>query len=188
MTEPHEDHITSEVQRAIAQPVSLADHDPRWRTMFEDEKRRLMDALPGTFLAIEHIGSTAVDGMKAKPLIDLLAGVDSMETAIALNRLLVEHGYTTSASLNDTLPTRQWFMRQEQGVRTHHLHVVVHDSDEWRMRIGFRDALRADPELRRRYTALKEDLVARYAEDRDAYTEGKGAFIAQVKPCRSQAS
>jgi len=171
---------STDVTRAFEQPVELADHDAAGPAEFEAERARLMDALPGTFVAIEHIGSTAVEGLRAKPLIDLLAGVRSMDEARALSAPLERIGYTTSPELNATLATRQWFMRQSGGRRTHHLHVVVHDSEDWNARVGFRDRLRADPALRHRYEALKEDLALRYADDRDAYTDGKSTFILAV--------
>jgi GrpB-like predicted nucleotidyltransferase (UPF0157 family) len=175
---------STEITRAIEQPVELTDYDPAWPGQFEAERRRLMDALPGTFVAIEHIGSTAVAGMRSKPLIDMLAGVRSMAEAFALNGLLDRIGYTTSAALNATLKTRQWFMRQSNGVRTHHLHVVVHGEPDWTTRVGFRDRLRADPVVRTRYLALKEELAVRHAGNRDAYTEGKSDFINAVNEGR----
>lgn len=171
---------STEITRAIEQPVELADYDAAWPLQFEAERRRLMQALPGTFVAIEHIGSTAVEGLRAKPLIDLLAAVRSMDEARALSDPLEDIGYTTSAPLNATLMTRQWFMRQSGGRRTHHLHVVVEGSDDWLARVGFRDRLRADLGLRHRYEALKEDLALRHADDRDAYTDGKSKFILAV--------
>lgn len=167
----------SEIERAFQQPVALVDYDPAWPLRFEAEKRRLLDALPGVFLGIEHIGSTAVPGMRAKPLIDLLAGVASMDEAIALNDTVGVCGYTTAAGINATLKTRQWFMRQQDGHRTHHLHVVVYGTDEWDIRIRFRDRLRVDMALRDAYIALKEELADRYAGDRESYTEGKSDFI-----------
>ena len=170
-----------ELRQAIDEPVVLVDHDPHWSMSFEAERRRLVEALPGLFVEIAHIGSTAVPDIRTKPLIDLLAGVPSLADAFALNHLLDRIGYTTLASYNAALTTRQWFMRQSGGHRTHHLHAVVHDGPEWRARIGFRDALLADAVLRARYQSLKEDLLARHPGDRDAYTEGKSAFIASVQ-------
>jgi GrpB-like predicted nucleotidyltransferase (UPF0157 family) len=166
-----------DVARAIEQPVALIDYDPAWPVMFEAERRRLMETLPGLFVAIEHIGSTAVEGMRSKPLIDMLAGVRSMDDAFGVNQLIDRIGYATSPTLNATLTTRQWFMRQSGGLRTHHLHVVVYGSPDWTARIGFRDRLRAEPALRASYASLKEDLAHRHAGNREAYTEGKSDFI-----------
>jgi len=176
----HDDLRTTDVTRAIEQPVSLTDYDPTWPAQFEAERARIEAAFPGTFVAIEHIGSTAVPGMQSKPLIDMLAGVRTMDDAFALNQSIHRAGYTTSAAVNASLTTRQWFMRQSGGHRTHHLHVVVYDSEDWDARVGFRDRLRTDPDLRRRYTDLKEELAERFAEDRESYTEGKSAFIAEA--------
>ena len=168
---------STEITRAIEQPVELADYDAAWPLQFEAERRRLTEALPDAFVAIEHIGSTAVEGLRAKPLIDLLAAVRSMDEARALSGPLQDIGYTTSPELNATLTSRQWFMRQSGGRRTHHLHVVVQFSHDWIARVSFRDRLRTDPAFRHRYESLKEDLALRYADDREAYTEGKSAFI-----------
>jgi len=166
-----------DVDRAMRQPVELTEYDDRWPRLFTVERDRVIDALPGVFIAIEHIGSTAVPGLRSKPLIDLLAGVPSMAAAIALNRTIGAAGYVASARYNESLTTRQWFMRQQGGRRTHHLHVVVHDGDEWHLRLRFRDRLRADPALRERYATLKDDLARRFADDRDAYTAGKSEFV-----------
>ncbi len=170
----------SDIRRAIEQPVALADADPAWPAMFEAERRRIEDAMPGTFVAIEHIGSTAVPGLRAKPLIDMLAGVRSLDEMFALNETMDRVGYTTSPALNASLKTRQWFMRQTGGVRKYHLHAVVHGSDDWTTRLHFRDRLRAEPALCLRYVALKEELACRFAGNREAYTEGKADFIAAV--------
>jgi GrpB-like predicted nucleotidyltransferase (UPF0157 family) len=174
-----------DVLRAIEQPVALADYDPAWPERFDAERRRLMDALPGTFVDIAHIGSTAVPGLRAKPLIDLLAGVRTLDDMFAINDVMDRIGYTTSAEINASLKTRQWFMRQSDGVRTHHLHVVVHDDFEWDVRVGFRDKLRSDPDIRERYLALKEELARKFGHHRDAYTEGKTDFINAVNDGRT---
>ena len=174
-------HEIDELQRAIDEPVVLVPHDGHWAQAFEAERRRLTEALPGFFVEVAHIGSTAVPDLRAKPLIDLLAGVPTMDDAIALNALLDRIGYTTLPAFNEALTTRQWFMRQAGGHRTHHLHAVVHDGPEWSARIRFRDALRADPALRARYQTLKDELVRLHANDREAYTEGKSAFIVAAR-------
>ncbi len=165
------------LRRAIDQSVDLVDHDPRWAELFAAERDRLMAVFPGTFVEIAHIGSTPIADLRAKPIIDLLAGVRSMDVAYALNEPLCRNGYATSLEFNGTLTDRQFFMRHANGRRTHHLHVTVHDSGAWHDRLDFSRLLRDDADLRDRYEALKSDLVARHADDREAYTEGKSAFI-----------
>ena len=125
---------------------------------------RLVDLFPDQFLDVQHFGSTAVPGMPAKPIIDLLAGVGSMAIADSLVEPLLKSGYTTSAEFNSTLNDRRWFMRWAEGRRTHHLHLVVLGGSEWRRRLRFRDLLRADPELAHRYALLKKELAANTAK------------------------
>jgi len=168
------------LQAAINEPVVLQAYDAHWPGMFEAERERLLALFPHDFMAIEHIGSTAVPGLAAKPVIDILAGVASMEAARALVTPLCKQGYTTSAEFNATLADRQWLMRWADGRRTHHLHLVVHGGPVWAQRLRFRDALRADPALAWNYAALKTELAAKYPTDREAYTEAKAAFVRAV--------
>ena len=140
----------------------------------------LAPQLPARLINIQHIGSTAVPGLAAKPVIDILAGVVSMAAARALVAPLCTQGYTASAEFNATLVDRQWLMRWAEGHRSHHLHLVVHGAEVWTQRLRFRDALRTDAALAARYAALKAELAARYPNDREAYTEGKAAFVRSV--------
>lgn len=165
---------------AIHEPVSLHAYDPAWPAIYALEAERLHGLDQEVFHNLQHIGSTAVPGLPAKPIIDILAGVASMVIARSLAPLLCALGYTTSADYNSTLSDRQWFMRFEDGRRTHHLHVVVHESAAWHARLRFRDALRADSTLRARYVALKVALAAEHATDREAYTAAKAVFVRSV--------
>jgi len=169
---------------AIRKDVSLQAHDRGWARAFEQERDRLHACLPGVFVAIEHIGSTVVAGLMAKPVIDLMAGVESLQDADALVDRVCDNGYTTSRELNATLTDRRWLMRWHDGHRTHHLHIVVMDGAPWRDRLAFRDALRGDPALARRYAELKSVLAARYQADREAYTDAKAAFVIAVTAAR----
>lgn len=157
--------------------MSLHEHDPGWARAFERERDRLHALLPGTFVAIEHIGSTAVAGLPAKPVIDLMAGVESLDDADALVDSLCGNGYTTSREFNATLADRKWLMRWRDGHRTHHLHIVAMDSAPWRDRLAFRDALRSDAALASRYAALKSALASTNPDDREAYTDAKAEFV-----------
>ena len=165
---------------AIDEEVSLHAPDPAWAGAFELERDRLLALVPGVFVEIAHIGSTAVPGLAAKPIIDILAGVASLEDIDALVDRLCERGYTTSKAFNATLGDRRWLMRWKNGHRTHHLHIVAHGGVLWGERIGFRDALRADPALAQRYAALKIRLAAEHRADREAYTDAKADFVRDV--------
>jgi len=165
---------------AIHEEVRLHDHDPLWPSAFAAERDRLLSLLAGSFLEVQHIGSTAVPGLPAKPIIDLLGGVSSMAQAESLMDRICSSGYTTSAEFNATLTDRKWFMRWADGRRTHHLHVVVHHGAAWNERICFRDALRSQPDVASRYAALKSRLAEAHATDREAYTEAKSGFVRSV--------
>jgi GrpB-like predicted nucleotidyltransferase (UPF0157 family) len=165
---------------AIHEEVKLQKYDPRWPGLFIAERDRLhllSPRLPAHLIDIQHIGSTAVPGLAAKPVIDMLAGVESMAAAEALLAPLCANGYTTSTEFNASLTDRKWLMRWAEGRRTHHLHVVVHGGKVWAERLRFRDALRTNPALAARYAALKTELAAKHPNDREAYTDGKAAFV-----------
>ena len=162
---------------AIYEDVRLHPYDPAWPLAFAAERSRLLSLLPNAFIEIEHFGSTAVPGMVAKPVIDLLAGVRSMAEAEAVTQPLLEAAYTTSAEFNKSLSDRKWFMRWANGHRTHHLHLVVHGGAAWQKRLGFRDALRSNPSLAARYSELKQGLAAEFGTDREAYTDAKAEFV-----------
>ena len=168
------------LKRAIAEEVHIEPYDARWAAQFIDERDRLFQLLPGRFAAIEHIGSTAVPGLAAKPIIDVLAGVGSMSEADALLEPLCENGYVTSAEFNATLSDRRWLMRHAFGRRTHHLHLVLFRGEQWDQHLRFRDVLRADGAIAARYAQLKRDLAEQNRHDRDAYTGAKTAFVHEV--------
>jgi GrpB-like predicted nucleotidyltransferase (UPF0157 family) len=166
-------------QRAISEPVRLVAYDASWAELFRTERTRLI-GLFAQFREIEHIGSTAVPGMPAKPIVDMLAGVDSMSVADVLFDPILQAGYTTSRAFNDMLPDRRWFMLAEAGRRTHHLHVVVWGSPTWLKHLRFRDRLRSNVELAQEYAQLKARLAVQFEHDREAYTDAKSEFVAAV--------
>lgn len=163
--------------QAIYQSVELVPYDVRWPTQYEAERDRLLQLFPVTFSAMEHIGSTAVTGMAAKPIIDILAVVSSMDVADNVTARLAECDYLFSADFNAQLGDSRWLMKHSYGRRTHHLHMVLSGSKHWVDKIRFRDLLRADPGLARKYVALKRELAQNYSRDREAYTEAKASFV-----------
>ena len=172
---------------AINEEVSLHVSDPAWLTAFELERARLQALLPGVFVQVEHIGSTAVPGLVAKPVIDIMAGVESLAGVDVTIATLCENGYTTSKEFNATLIDRNWLMRWRDGHRTHHLHIVVFGAAQWDDRLAFRDALRRDQYLVRRYAALKAALATQHRDDREAYTSAKVDFVRSVIEANRQA-
>lgn len=170
--------------QAIVEEVRISAYDPRWAARFVEERDRILDILPGRFAAIEHVGSTSVPQLSAKPIIDILAGVSALSEADALLEPLCLHGYETSAEFNATLPDRRWLMRHALGRRTHHLHLVVFGGEQWIRHLQFRDLLRGDPAIAERYGRLKQDLAEQHRHDREAYSLAKTAFIDEVLSMR----
>lgn len=155
--------------------IVIEPYDPRWPAAFEAERRVLDELLaPWLVAAIEHVGSTAVLGLAAKPVIDIMAPVESLAAARDSIEALRSADYRYFPYRADAM---HWFCKPDGHVRTHHLHVVPHGGTLWRERLAFRDALRADPGLAARYAALKHELAARFGADREAYTEAKTGFI-----------
>ena len=168
------------LRAAIGEHVNLSVYQKVWPPAFEQERERLSSVLPGSFVSIEHIGSTAVEGMCAKPIIDIMAGVNSMAQAESLIEPLCLSGYTTSREFNATLEDRKWLMRFSEGRRTHHLHVTVFEGAVWRERLNFRNILRSQPCVAARYSLLKAQLAVVHETDREAYTEAKSKFVRSV--------
>lgn len=168
------------LQQAIREQVRILPYDPQWTQRYEMERMRLLTLFPEAFLALEHVGSTAVPGMAAKPIVDMMGGVRSMKEADALLPALCQNCYSTSAEFNATLTDQRWLMRHASGHRTHHLHLVIHEADEWRRKIAFRNSLRANPDVARRYEELKLKLAEDMGSDREAYTSAKAEFVEEI--------
>jgi len=158
--------------------VRISAHDPRWPGLFAQEAARILDRLgPGDW-AIEHIGSTAVPDLAAKPVIDILLGVASLRAPIAIYDALADLGYAHRPL--DDLPDRLFFVRESEAGRTHNLSVCEAQSPFWSDHLRFRDRLRADVGLARTYEALKRALAAQFPDDRVRYTWAKDAFVADA--------
>ena len=161
--------------------VVIVDHDARWPAKFEEERGRIVAAIGPHVTGIEHIGSTAVPGLAAKPVIDVLVGLRSLDDARECIRPVVGLGYEYVPEFEAELPERRFFRKDTDGARSHHIHMVEHGSPFWVRHILFRDHLRTHPEDARRYEALKRELAARFRDDRGAYTEGKTAFVREIE-------
>lgn len=126
---------------------------------------------------IHHIGSTAVAGLEAKPIIDILVGVRSLEESRACFEPLAQLEYLYAPYLPEEM---HWFCKPNPSRRTHHLHLVPVGTQRYVNELAFRDRLRDDPEIAAEYLTLKRDLARRFANDRDAYTEAKSGFIRRI--------
>jgi GrpB-like predicted nucleotidyltransferase (UPF0157 family) len=153
-------------------PIEIVEYEPSWPAYYVAECERLAPLLPG--LRIHHIGSTAVPGLAAKSVIDMIALVDDLDANIAA--AVQRAGYQLPARFNANLVHRRFLCYPTASYRTHHLHLVDKREDMERC-LRFRDSLRENPTLAAEYAALKRALAARYREDRERYTNAKSAFI-----------
>jgi GrpB-like predicted nucleotidyltransferase (UPF0157 family) len=162
------------------QPVEIVEYDPAWPARFADQQDKVAAVLaPWLAGPVEHIGSTSVPGLEAKPVVDMLAPVRSLDEAREAVGVLEADGWLFWPD-DPCRHYRLWFLRPRPAARTHHLQVIERDHPDARALLGFRDALRADRELRREYARLKKDLADRHRDDRDAYTDAKSEFVARV--------
>jgi GrpB-like predicted nucleotidyltransferase (UPF0157 family) len=173
------------VARVVREEVAVAPYDPRWPELFEREREHLRSCLPRELVGrIEHFGSTAVPGLVAKPIVDMLVEVTSLEeTRRRIAPILEAQGYDyfwRPTWGDDTPPYYAWFIKRGAGgERTHHIHMVESHFEHWD-RLVFRDYLVAHPDAAREYGELKMRLANEHPHDRVAYTDAKGAFVRRV--------
>lgn len=147
-----------------------------WKDDFENEKDILMSLLGDYIIDIQHVGSTSIEGCYAKPVIDILIGIESLETSEPLIHLLVKHDYIYKFNV----PGEIYFKKQKNGLTTHHIHIAPINGQIWENQILFRNYLRLHPEKLQEYVELKQALAFEFANDREKYSKGKEEFILQV--------
>lgn len=158
--------------------IHVVPYDPSWVAQFEREKDVLETLLaPWRRGPIEHVGSTAIPGLCAKPVIDMMVGVTSLRESEPAKAALREAGYHYAEYKTDVM---HWFCKPSFAMRTHHLHLIPYGAPLWHDRLKFRDMLRTDSTLAADYAALKLDLASKFEFDREAYTEAKSPFIARI--------
>jgi len=163
----------------MPRPVKIVDYDPRWPIIYEEERSSILEVAGSMILAIEHIGSTVVPGLSAKPIIDIMAGVEGSEDADECVRLLQAIGYDDVTSQPEA---PDWYYCLGKGFHSvgYHLHLVRHGSEHWERHIVFRDHLRTNPETARDYERLKRHLASEHGSNRLTYTEAKTSFIESI--------
>lgn len=162
--------------------AEIRPHDPCWAVRAQAEHEQLTNLLaPWLTAGMEHIGSTAVPGLAAKPIVDLAAPVTDLDAAAA-GAGLAAHGWYYVPPTLDGRPWRRFFVKPDPSGqrREAHLHLIQAGHARWTDQIRFRDALRSNPERARQYEDLKRRLSQDSGHDREAYTEGKAAFVASV--------
>ncbi len=159
-------------------PVEIVPYDPSWPARFEEEKKALRQTLAAWLVGpVEHIGSTAIPGLAAKPVIDIMARVATLDASRPAIAALVEVGYCYAPYRTDS---EHWFCKPSPAFRTHHLHLIPIESPRWRQSLAFRNYLRSHSKIAAQYENLKRRLAAEHHFDREAYTEAKGPFVARI--------
>lgn len=168
-------------------PVVLVPYDSTWPSRFTEERDLIAKALGGRAVAIEHIGSTAVPGLLAKPKIDIMLGIRRLSEAPACIGALEIIGYAYRPDAEADIPDRRYLDKGPPGARTHHVHMVEFGGPFWMRQLLFRNFLRLHPDRAAAYGALKEELAAKYGTDRAGYTDAKGPFVlATVADARNE--
>lgn len=172
------------VQGGRSRAYGIVEYDPGWPGMFEEEAERIRAALGDISVRIEHVGSTAVPGLPAKPIIDIQVSVEEMSPRDPFVTALEAIGYTFVADPTD--PDHEYFKKEAKGVRTHQIHVCLAGSDWERQHLAFRDHLRGYPEDAARYADLKQRLAAEHPNDILGYIDAKGPFIREIEARASE--
>lgn len=161
--------------------IVLAEHDPGWADAFTREAERVRPAFGGLLVALHHVGSTAVPGLPAKPIVDILAVVSDVHALDAQTGRFEELGYEAMGEFG--LPGRRYFRRDDpRGVRTHQIHAYARESSsEIERHLDFRDYLREHRETARAYADLKRRLAKACFGDMGCYSDGKTAFIRETE-------
>ena len=155
--------------------VALAEPNPRWTEAFKREAARIRSGLSPTPVEIEHIGSTALPGMKAKPIVDIMVGAEDLGDAEPYFLPFSQLGYDYLEGM-----VSGDYIFSKGAEQTYIVHLVEAGGYRWQRNLTFRDRLRSDPDLSRQYQALKQTLAEAHREDRPGYTRSKMAFINAV--------
>ncbi|UPV75707.1 GrpB family protein [Halorussus limi] len=158
-------------------PITIREYDPTWAETFEAERERLETFLESRTSRIEHVGSTAVEGLGAKPVIDVLAVVTDLPGAWGdLDNLATFYGYELSHIPGDWL----FLQRTDDSGQLYNLHLIQESDDQWRDDLLFREYLRANPDVRDEYEAVKREAAESHPSDITAYNAAKDEFCRSV--------
>lgn len=159
--------------------VEVVPHDPRWRDAFAAEAKQVAAALGENVVAVRHIGSTAIPGIYAKPVIDLLVEVRDITEVDGRSRAMESLGYEVLGEYG--IPGRRYFRKDNrEGIRTHNIHAFEAGSAEAERHLAFRDYMIAHPAEAQRYGELKRKLAEEHPQNPDGYMDGKDGFIKET--------
>jgi GrpB-like predicted nucleotidyltransferase (UPF0157 family) len=182
--------------------IEITAYNPDWKNKFEKEKKILSEILKEFNPVIEHIGSTAIEGLGAKPVVDIQVGMKEYEHLDLMIDKMIEAGYVYYKKYEDVLPDRRYFVKaanpdndvlpkvlltyednfdRKEHPHLFHIHTVELDSDWWRRHIAFRDYLRSNNKSRDEYYKLKIELAEKEWEDKNDYTDAKTEFVKSIE-------
>lgn len=162
----------------LNQPITIVDYDPRWPLWYAEEEKSLRAALAPLQVVLEHIGSTAVPGLAAKPLLDISAGLADREEIHNYRSALQALGYVEFPI--DPMFERRLFCKGPYNEGSHHLHVTTHGTPVWAEPILLRNYLRVHPAMATAYAQVKRDAAARHQNDLNGYHDQKSEFITNL--------
>ncbi|HPE15061.1 MAG TPA: GrpB family protein [Bacilli bacterium] len=163
------------LQRGI---VELEDYNSNWKEDYEREEKILKEVLKDRIIEIHHIGSTSIVGLKAKPVIDILIVINSLEEITEIENLLKDYDYSNRGQqgVND----RYFFAKGPEDARSHYIHFTEPKSNTYFNQVYFKRYLIEHPDYIKKYCDLKQELAEKYADERPKYTQGKNEFITNV--------
>ncbi|MEJ9306798.1 GrpB family protein [Priestia megaterium] len=157
--------------------VKLETYNDKWSKLFDEEREVLSSRIKELIIAIEHVGSTSIEGLFAKPIIDIAIGVSSLDVIIELKEKVKAFGYV---ELPVSIDGKHVFARYKEKKITHFLHVMIYNQNLWIDQISFRDYLRSDPNAKIAYIKIKEELADKYPNDVISYTNEKKKFVDNI--------
>lgn len=157
--------------------IKLVEYDPSWPEKFQREKQKIMEAIGQHVLAIEHVGSTAIPFIVAKPVIDIQIGVKTLRDAVPCIPKLEKLGYEYLSSIESLIPNRRLFSKRSGGKKEFYIHMWQYQAEEWEEFLLFRDYLREHKETAKEYEFVKKHMAKRFPEEEVAYSIGKEGFI-----------
>jgi GrpB-like predicted nucleotidyltransferase (UPF0157 family) len=157
--------------------IELLPYDPRWSDQYQHEANHIAEIFAEHLVAIHHIGSTAIPGIKAKPVIDIMVIVREIEQVEQFNQAMIDVGYIPRGEHG--IPGRRYFRKGSDDHHSHHVHVYGLGHQDIMLQLNFRDYLRDHPMEAQAYSQLKEALAQQYREDPAGYTEGKTEFVVE---------
>ena len=161
--------------------IIIETYNPKWTLEFEKESKLLLNLIKEQGCKIEHIGSTSIKGLGAKPVIDIMIGLRDFNTADNYISAITRQGYTYVSEFENEMPYRRFFTKEINNKRTHHIHMVELETEFWNRHLKFRNHLRLNHNDRNKYMDLKMNLSKREWTDGNEYAAAKSEFIRNIE-------